>query len=149
MQCGIAFFVLIWRKTRSVQPKCKILISFPIEDRQLPRYALIDGYLRVAAARRLEKDTLLAHIFNGDKKQAQCYVLLKSGECKWDIFEQAGLIQELHRRHDLSQRQIAVLLGKDQSWVSRRLTILESLPEAVIKQMRAIVEEAEKEVAFK
>ena len=103
---------------------------------ELPRYTLIDGYLRVAAARRLGKDTLLAHIFNGDEKQALCYVLLKSGERKWDIFEEAGLIQELHRRHGLCQREIARLLGKDQSWVSRRLTLLESLPEPVIGSIK-------------
>ena len=103
---------------------------------QLPRYTLIDGYLRVAAARCLGKDTLLAHIFNGDEKQALCHVLLKSGERKWDIFEQAGLIQELHRRHGLSQRKIARLLGKDQSWVSRRLTLLQSLPEPMINSVK-------------
>jgi len=103
---------------------------------ELPRYTLIDGYLRVAAARRLGKDTLLAHIFNGDEKQALCHVLIKSGERKWDIFEQAGLIQELYRRHELSQREIARLLCKDQSWVSRRLTLLESLPEQVIKSVK-------------
>ena len=100
---------------------------------QTPRYTLIDGYLRVAAASRLGKDTLSAHIFNGDEKQALCHVLMKSGERKWDIIEEAGLIQELHRRHELSQHQIARLLGKDKSWVSRRLALLEALPEQVIK----------------
>lgn len=100
------------------------------------RFTLIDGYLRVAAARHLGKDTLLAHIFNGDEKQALCHVLMKSGERKWDIFEEAGLIQELHRRHGLSQREIARRLGKDQSFVSRRLTLLESLPESVIASVK-------------
>jgi len=103
---------------------------------KLPGYTLIDGYLRVAAARRLGEDTLLAHIFNGDEKQALCHVLIKSGERKWDIFEQAGLIQELHRRHELSQREIARLLCKDQSWVSRRLTLLEALPEQEINSVK-------------
>lgn len=96
-------------------------------------YTLIDGYLRVAAARRLGKDTLSAHIFDGNEKQALCHVLVRSGERKWDIIEQAGLIQQLHRRHELSQHQIASLLGKHQSWVSRRLALLEALPEQVIK----------------
>ena len=100
------------------------------------RFTLIDGYLRVAAARHLGKDTLLAHIFNGDEKQALCHVLMKSGERKWDIFEEAGLIQELHRRHGLSQREIARRLGKAQSFVSRRLTLLESLPESVIASVK-------------
>jgi ParB/RepB/Spo0J family partition protein len=101
-----------------------------------PKYRLIEGYLRVAAARRLGKDTLLAHIFNGEEKEALCHVLIKSEERKWDIFEQAGLIRELHRRHELSQREIATLLSKDQSWVSRRLTLLEALPDQVIRSVK-------------
>jgi len=103
---------------------------------KLPRYSLIDGYRRVAAARRLGKDRLLAQIFNGDEKQALCHVLVKSGERKWDIFEQAGLIQQLYRRHEMSQREIARLLCKDQSWVSRRLTLLQALPEQVAESVK-------------
>jgi ParB/RepB/Spo0J family partition protein len=101
-----------------------------------PRFTLIDGYLRVAASKHIGRDTLLAHIFNGDEKQALCHVLTKSGERKWDIFEQAGLIRELHQRHQLSQREIARFLSKDQSWVSRRLSLLESLPEEVINAIK-------------
>jgi len=101
-----------------------------------PHYTLIDGYLRVAAAKRCGKDTLLSHIWHGSEKNALCHVLVKDNERKWDIFEQAGLIQELHRRHGLSQRNIAHLLGKDPSWVSRRLSILASLPDKVAKSVQ-------------
>jgi len=101
-----------------------------------PHYTLIDGYLRVVAAKRCGKDTLLSHIWHGSEKDALCHVLVKDNERKWDIFEQAGLIQELHRRHGLSQRNIAHLLGKDPSWVSRRLSILASLPDKVAKSVQ-------------
>jgi ParB/RepB/Spo0J family partition protein len=101
-----------------------------------PHYTLIDGYLRVATAKRCGKDTLLSHIWHGSEKDALCHVLVKDNERKWDIFEQAGLIQELHRRHGLSQRNIAHLLGKDPSWVSRRLSILASLPDKVAKSVQ-------------
>ena len=101
-----------------------------------PHYTLIDGYLRVAAAKCCGKDTLVSHIWHGSEKDALCHVLVKDNERKWDIFEQAGLIQELHRRHGLSQRNIAHLLGKDPSWVSRRLSILASLPDKVAKSVQ-------------
>jgi ParB family chromosome partitioning protein len=101
-----------------------------------PRYTLIDGYLRVAAAKRSGKDTLLSHLWHGSEKDALCHVLAKDGERKWDLFEQAGLIKELHRRHGLSQRNIAHLLGKNPSWVSRRLPILASLPDKVAKSVQ-------------
>ena len=103
---------------------------------EAPRYTLIDGYLRVAAAKRSGKDTLLSHVWNGSEKNALCHVLAKDGERKWDLFEQAGLIKELHRRHGVSQRNIAHLLGKDPSWVSRRLSILASLPDKVAKSVQ-------------
>jgi len=103
---------------------------------EAPHYTLIDGYLRVAAAKRCGKDTLVSHIWHGSEKDALCHVLVKDNERKWDIFEQAGLIQELHRRHGLSQRNIAHLLGKDPSWVSRRLSILASLPDKVAKSVQ-------------
>ena len=103
---------------------------------EAPRYTLIDGYLRMAAAKRCGKDTLVSHIWHGSEKDALCHVLVKDNERKWDIFEQAGLIQELHRRHGLSQRNIAHLLGKDPSWVSRRLSILASLPDKVAKSVQ-------------
>jgi hypothetical protein len=69
-----------------------------------PRHTLIDGYLRVAAARRLRQDTLLAHIWHEDEKHALCHILVKDDQRRWDIFEQAGLVKELHSRHQLSQR---------------------------------------------
>jgi ParB family chromosome partitioning protein len=97
-----------------------------------PRHTLIDGYLRVAAARRLGHDTLLSHIWHGDEKHALCHILVKDDQRRWDIFEQAGLIKELLSRHQLSQRELSRLLGKDPSWVSRRLTLLETLPEQVL-----------------
>jgi hypothetical protein len=90
----------------------------------------------VAAAKRCGKDTLVSHIWHGSEKDALCHVLIKDNERQWDIFEQAGLIQELHRHHGLSQRQIAHLLGKDPSWVSRRLSILASLPDKVAKSVQ-------------
>jgi ParB/RepB/Spo0J family partition protein len=101
-----------------------------------PRHTLIDGYLRVAAARRLGQDTLLAHIWHEDEKHALCHILVKDAQRRWDIFEQAGLIKELHCRHQLSQRQLSRLLGKNPSWVSRRLALLETLPEQVLNSVQ-------------
>lgn len=138
---------LRYRHVRVQDPKAVIRMADSIErygqimpilvvTAEAPRYTLIDGYLRVAAAKRSGKDTLFSHIWHGSEKNALCHVLAKDGERKWDIFEQAGLIKELHRRHGLSQRQIAHLLGKDPSWVSRRLSVLASLPDKVAQSVR-------------
>jgi len=101
-----------------------------------PKYILIDGYLRVAAAKHCGKDTLLAQIWYGKEQEALIHVLAKTGERKWDVFEEAGLIKELHIQHQLSQRQIAEQLGKDQSWVSRRIALLDTLPEEILQSVQ-------------
>ena len=101
-----------------------------------PRYTLIDGYLRVAAARRLGHDTLLSHIWHGDEKHALCHILVDDDQRRLDIFEQAGLIKELLSRHQLSQHELSRLLGKNQSWVSRRLALLETLPEQLLQSVQ-------------
>jgi len=101
-----------------------------------PRHILIDGYLRVAAARSCAKDTLLAQIWHGKEQDALVHVLAKTDERKWDVFEEAGLIRELYMQHQLPQRKIAALLGKNQSWVSRRLALLNTLPEEILQSVQ-------------
>lgn len=101
-----------------------------------PRHILIDGYLRVAAAKRCGEDTLLAQIWHCKEQDALIHVLAKTGERKWDVFEEASLIRELYIQHQLPQSQIAALLGKDQSWVSRRLALLDTLPEEILQSVQ-------------
>lgn len=124
----------VLRLATSLQQYNQIIPVLVVPSNQ-SRYILIDGYLRVAAAKRCGKDTLLAQIWYGKAQQALIHVLAKTGERKWDVFEEAGLIKELHIQHQLSQRQIAEQLGKDQSWVSRRLAFLDTLPEEILQSV--------------
>jgi len=43
------------------------------------------------------------------------------------------LLRDLRTQFGLSQPQIARQLGRDQSWVSRRLSLIEDLPEQILK----------------
>ncbi len=97
-----------------------------------PQFVLIDGYLRTQAIRRIGRDTIKAQIWNGGEIDALVHVLAKTQDRRWDPLEQAALIRELNQKHDLSHEKIAALMGKDQSWVSRRLMLINDLPEDVI-----------------
>ncbi len=101
-----------------------------------PQYTLIDGYLRVAAARLLATDTLMAQIIPGSEKDALIQLIARDGARQFDIFEQAAMLQELQMRHQLSQQQIAATLGKHSSWVGRRLAIVDTLPDAAVQAVR-------------
>jgi len=98
---------------------------------------LVDGYLRVEALRRCGKDTVLAEAWPCSEVEALLQVLMRVQERRWEALEQASLIRELHERHELAQDRIARLLGKDKSWVSRRLSLLCSLPDEILEAVRS------------
>ncbi len=97
-----------------------------------PEHVLIDGYLRVEALRRCGQDMVNAEIWPDKETEALIHVLANCQMRAWDMFEQACLLNELHERCQLTQTQIARFLGKDKSWVSRRLSFLNTLPEDIV-----------------
>jgi len=102
-----------------------------------PRFTLIDGYMRLEAARCCGWDTLSAHVWAGNESEAIVHVLAATGDRRqWDLFEQAAMLRELQARHHFSQTQLALQLGKHQSWVSRRLALLDSLSPTVQESVR-------------
>jgi ParB family chromosome partitioning protein len=102
-----------------------------------PCHVLVDGYLRVEALRRCGKDTVLAEVWFCSEMEALLQVLMREQERRWEALEEASLIRELHERHELSQDKIARLLGKDKSWVCRRLSLLCCLPEEIVQAVRS------------
>jgi ParB/RepB/Spo0J family partition protein len=100
-------------------------------------FVLIDGYQRVEAARRAGIDTLKAQIWPQPAPDAVCQLLASDGARQFDVLEQAGLLRELKLTHRMSQNEIAARMGRHPSWVSRRLMLIEQLPEAVLEAVRA------------
>ncbi|VEN73224.1 conserved hypothetical protein [Candidatus Desulfarcum epimagneticum] len=100
-------------------------------------YILIDGYLRIAALKRCGRDRVWAKFFKGGPKEALIYILARGNQRRRDILEEACLIRELIVAHKLSQVRISKLLGRDQSWVSRRLLFLNALPDTIIRRVQA------------
>jgi ParB family chromosome partitioning protein len=102
-----------------------------------PCHILVDGYLRVEALRRCGKDIVLAEVWLCGEMEALLQVLMREQERRWEALEEASLIRELHDRHELSQESIARLLGKDKSWVCRRLSLLSALPDETLAAVRS------------
>jgi ParB family transcriptional regulator, chromosome partitioning protein len=102
-----------------------------------PVHVLVDGYLRVEALKRCGQDMVLAEIWQCNEMEALVQVLRREQERRWEALEEASLIRELHERYELSQDKIANLLGKDKSWVCRRLALLCSLPDEVLAVVRS------------
>lgn len=113
------------------------LLPIVVVAGELRKFILIDGYQRVEAARRAGLDTLRAHIWPGQPREAVCQLLASDGARQFDVFEQAALLQELKSTHRLNQSQIAAAMGRHPSWVTRRLALIQQLPAPAIEAVRA------------
>jgi ParB/RepB/Spo0J family partition protein len=96
------------------------------------QWALIDGYQRVKALKRLGKDTVEAEVWHCTLTEALLMLLKSPSARPSGVFEEALLLYELHTQHSLSQQTLATRIGHDQSWVSRRLALVEQLPDSIL-----------------
>lgn len=96
------------------------------------QWILIDGYLRVSALTRLGSDTVEAEVWQCEPAQALVMFLASHQSRAWETIEEALLLQELHIHYGYSQNQLATQLGRDQSWVCRRLSLVKELPESIL-----------------
>jgi len=101
------------------------------------RLILVDGYQRYAALRYLGQDSGLVRVVDAPESQTLCQLLILRGERRWEAIEEAGLIQELHRRFGYSLSEIGRQIGRDKSFVKRRMDLLESLPEEILSRVIA------------
>ena len=130
----------------SLRPKCprrerSILGSLSEIGQQLPvvviaveaidRYQLIDGYKRVRALRRLGQDSVVATLWQLDAPSALLLErFLRRGDDESAI-EQGWLLKTLRERFGYSLEELCRRFEKSKSWVSRRLGLVEELPETV------------------
>jgi ParB-like chromosome segregation protein Spo0J len=95
------------------------------------RWVLVDGYLRIEALRRLSRDTARVELWDCPLAQALLIVLVRVQGRTWEAIEEGALIRELISGFALSQREVARQTGRDVSWVNRRLSLVQGLPEAL------------------
>jgi ParB family transcriptional regulator, chromosome partitioning protein len=96
---------------------------------------LIDGFLRVASLKALGRDTVIAVIREVDESLALLQLLGTSGQRQWEAVEQAWIIREIRERFDTPLRDIAKGIGRDVSWVSRRLALIDGLTDDLLKSV--------------
>lgn len=96
-------------------------------------FVLIDGYKRVKALKEVFWDTVWAEVWEMGEEKALLSILADTHARRWEVIEQAALIRELCRNHDYSLGAIAREIGRDKSWVKRKLDLLESLPEDILE----------------
>ncbi len=100
-------------------------------------YELIDGFKRLRACRGLSKPVLKSKTVQLSERACKAAIiqLNRSGR-PINEMEEALVLQSLNRQDRLTQMEIAVLVGRHKSWVSRRLSLLERLSEEIQEDIR-------------
>lgn len=95
------------------------------------RFILIDGYLRLKALQSCGHDCIKLQVVEEKEDASLLLLLAQNNDRHWEVIEQAALIKELHCRFNYSFGEIARRLGRDKSFVKRRLDLVSSLPEEI------------------
>lgn len=100
------------------------------------RLVLIDGYCRVAALRLLGRDTAIALKLALTERDALLFAYRSSSGRRRFALEDGWLMRELIERFAMKQTDVALLLGRSDSFVSRRLAIVVQLPDSIQQAVR-------------
>jgi len=103
---------------------------------QVDRYVVIDGYKRLAALQQLGRDTVEAVVW--PLREAEALVLDRSlrFSAHETALEEGWLLAELEQRYGYGQEELARRFDRSLSWVSRRLALVDLLPEGIQQQVR-------------
>ncbi len=138
-----------WEHLRARQPRLqrRLLASLAETGQQTPivvvvapdhpeRYLVIDGHKRIAALQQLGRDTVEATVWA--MSEAEALLLersLRFGRQETAL-EQGWLLAEMEQRFGYSIEELARRFDRSVSWVSRRLALVELIPEAIQQQVR-------------
>jgi ParB/RepB/Spo0J family partition protein len=100
------------------------------------RYLVIDGHKRMAALEQLGRDTIEATVWT--MSAAEALLLERSLRCspQESALEQGWLLVEMEQSFGYSLEELARRWDRSVSWVTRRLALIELLPETIQQQVR-------------
>ena len=132
-------------RRRSPEREKRLLASLAQCGQQMPIavvrgedgvHVVVDGYKRIRALKQLKADTVAAMAWEICEAEALVLARLMRVSGGDDAFEQGWLLRELRSRFGLSQEELARRFDKSTSWVCRRLSLVEQLPEEVQERVR-------------
>jgi ParB/RepB/Spo0J family partition protein len=122
----------------------RLLASLAEVGQQMPivvvttdsRYVVVDGHKRVRCLHRLHRDTVAAVVWEMATYEALIFRHLLQTDATANVFEQAWLLRTLHEEHGLALDLVARRFDRSVSWVSRRLSLVRTLPETIQQHVR-------------
>ncbi|MBE0467399.1 MAG: ParB N-terminal domain-containing protein [Candidatus Desulforudis sp.] len=139
---------LRYRDLRVFDPasQSRLLLSLSQSGQRVPvlvveggggRFVLIDGYRRVSALRKLCRDTVSAMVLSLPEPEALLFAYRLERCGRRSALEEGWLLKELASVHGMGREALSRALLRSTSWISRRLGLVEVLPESVQHAVRA------------
>ena len=132
---------LRYERLRMRQParEQRLLASLADAGQQMPivvvmagaLYVVVDGHKRVRCLRRLHRDTVAAVVWEMSEPEALMFRQLLRTDATDSAFEQGWLLRTLHEDHGVALDALARRFDRSVSWVSRRVSLVRTLPEAI------------------
>jgi len=111
-----------------------LLVSTEVEQKYT---VLVDGFKRLRVAQELGLSDVCVQLSQLDAIHAKAAILhrnqAREGLCE---IEEAWIVRSLQQEQGMTQAQIAQLLRRHQSWVSRRLSLVQTLEERLQQDVR-------------
>lgn len=95
------------------------------------RFVLVDGYARVRALRSLCRDVVEAVVLALSEAEALVLSHRLDNTRRRSALEEGWMLRVLVDEHGLRPGELAEKLGRSESWVSRRLSLVRTLPASV------------------
>jgi hypothetical protein len=92
---------------------------------------LLDGFKRLWCARRLQQTLAPWRSLGQDMAMGITRLMKISNDKSLTILEQAGFVEELHRRHEMTQADIARDLSRSKAWVCMRIGMMAQMSERI------------------
>lgn len=137
---------LRYERLRVRQParERRLLASLADAGQQMPivvvgtgtTYVVVDGHKRVRCLRQLHRDLVVAVAWEMSEPEALIFRQLLRTDATDSAFEQGWLLRTLHDEHGVALDLLARRFDRSVSWVSRRLSLVRTLPEAVQRHVQ-------------
>ena len=100
-------------------------------------HQVIDGFKRVYAAMDLMIVDMECYLVDVNEQEAKVLLLsYNRTNQSMEVWEEAMVLKSMLEGGDLEQRQLAKLVDRSPSWVSRRLSLISKLDEEVAAEIR-------------
>lgn len=108
-----------------------------ITRRNGDKYQLIDGFKRFYGCQQSGLPDLLGKVLDVNESMGKAMILTYNRDSHSLVdYEEGLIVSSLKKEHQMNQKQISELTGYSQSWVCRRILLVERLDEVVQAQLQ-------------